>query len=56
MNIANTVSVINMIATLSSTTPNLSVEVAKEIDARILELAKAIKFKEADLEQYLNKK
>jgi len=55
MNMTNATKVIAMMADLSSTIRNNnSASVKNEINNRILELAKALKFKEEDLECFLS--
>ncbi len=55
MNMTNATKVIAMMADLSSTIRNNnSASVKNEINNRILELAKALKFKEEDLAKFLS--
>ena len=57
MNIDNAMKVVNMIATLSSVkSDNINAVTIKEIDERIFEFAKALKFKEGVLESLLGRK
>ncbi len=55
MNIHNTKTIVGMIVDLSSVrNVVISSSTIEEIDNRILELAKALKFEEEDLERFLN--